>query len=79
MFYASVQILVPGTTTTALLQQLLPDTGYNVGVVALYSDGEGPSISAPGKTCKNQGQYVQRPSLKLKNNLKTLCIMLCRV
>uniref|UniRef100_A0A665VYD1 Collagen, type XII, alpha 1a n=1 Tax=Echeneis naucrates TaxID=173247 RepID=A0A665VYD1_ECHNA len=43
-------VVVPGTTTTALLQQLLPDTEYNVGVVALYSDGEGPSISDAGKT-----------------------------
>uniref|UniRef100_A0A8D0AFB1 Collagen type XII alpha 1 chain n=1 Tax=Sander lucioperca TaxID=283035 RepID=A0A8D0AFB1_SANLU len=49
-------ILVPGTTTTALLQQLLPETDYNVGVVALYSDGEGPTISDNGKTCKNPGQ-----------------------
>uniref|UniRef100_A0A8D0AFH4 Collagen type XII alpha 1 chain n=1 Tax=Sander lucioperca TaxID=283035 RepID=A0A8D0AFH4_SANLU len=40
----SESILVPGTTTTALLQQLLPETDYNVGVVALYSDGEGPTI-----------------------------------
>lgn len=48
----STQIVVPGTTTTALLQQLLPDTDYNVGVVALYSDGEGPAISDAGKTCE---------------------------
>lgn len=46
------QILVPGTTTTAMLQQLLPDTPYNVGVVALYSDGEGPALNKPGKTRK---------------------------
>lgn len=46
-----VQIVVPGTT--ALLEQLLPNTDYNVGVVALYSDGEGPAISDAGKTCKN--------------------------
>ncbi|KAL3968337.1 C-type lectin domain family 4 member A [Sarotherodon galilaeus] len=46
----SESILVPGTTTTALLQQLLPNTDYNVGVVALYSDGEGPAISDAGKT-----------------------------
>ncbi|KAG7244369.1 hypothetical protein INR49_002894 [Caranx melampygus] len=51
----SESILVPGTTTTALLQQLLPDTPYNVGVVALYSDGEGPTISDSGKTCKKLG------------------------
>ncbi|XP_034431804.1 collagen alpha-1(XII) chain isoform X3 [Hippoglossus hippoglossus] len=46
----SESVLVPGTTTTALLQQLIPDTDYNVGVVALYSDGEGPTISDSGKT-----------------------------
>lgn len=46
-----VQIVVQ--ETTALLQQLLPDTDYNVGVVALYSDGEGPAISDAGKTRKN--------------------------
>lgn len=49
----SLQIVVPGTTTTALLQQLLPDTDYNVGVVALYADGEGPTVSDAGKTRKN--------------------------
>uniref|UniRef100_A0A3B3U2H9 Collagen type XII alpha 1 chain n=1 Tax=Poecilia latipinna TaxID=48699 RepID=A0A3B3U2H9_9TELE len=46
----SESILVPGTTTTALLTQLLPNTDYNVGVVALYSDGEGPAVSDDGKT-----------------------------
>uniref|UniRef100_A0A3B4FJG1 Collagen alpha-1(XII) chain-like n=1 Tax=Pundamilia nyererei TaxID=303518 RepID=A0A3B4FJG1_9CICH len=46
----SESILVPGSTTTALLQQLLPNTDYNVGVVALYSDGEGPAIMDAGKT-----------------------------
>lgn len=45
-----VQIVVP--ETTAVLQDLLPDTDYNVGVVALYSDGEGPAINDAGKTCK---------------------------
>lgn len=46
-----VQVVVPGTT--ALLQNLLPDTDYNIGVVALYSDGEGPAINDAGKTRKN--------------------------
>lgn len=58
MFGVSVQIVVPGTTTTAMLQQLLPNTDYNVGVVALYSDGEGPAISDAGKTRKNLGQRL---------------------
>ncbi|XP_024913641.1 collagen alpha-1(XII) chain isoform X1 [Cynoglossus semilaevis] len=47
--------LVPGTTTTALLQQLVPDTEYNVGVVAVYSDGEGPIIAEEGKTLPRGG------------------------
>uniref|UniRef100_A0A3B5LC37 Collagen alpha-1(XII) chain n=1 Tax=Xiphophorus couchianus TaxID=32473 RepID=A0A3B5LC37_9TELE len=51
----SESILVPGTTTTALLTQLLPDTDYNVGVVALYSDGEGPAVSDAGKTLPRGG------------------------
>uniref|UniRef100_A0A672IQ08 Collagen alpha-1(XII) chain n=1 Tax=Salarias fasciatus TaxID=181472 RepID=A0A672IQ08_SALFA len=53
-------ILVPGTTTTALLQQLLPNTDYNVGVVALYSDGEGPAISDDGKTLPRSGPRNMR-------------------
>ncbi|KAM7403882.1 hypothetical protein PAMA_004351 [Pampus argenteus] len=51
----SESVLVPGTTTTALLEQLLPNTDYNVGVVALYSDGEGPSITDLGKTLPRSG------------------------
>ncbi|XP_030574027.1 collagen alpha-1(XII) chain isoform X2 [Archocentrus centrarchus] len=56
----SESILVPGTTTTAMLQQLLPDTDYNVGVVALYSDGEGPAISDAGKTLPRSGPRNMR-------------------
>ncbi|XP_031144447.1 collagen alpha-1(XII) chain isoform X4 [Sander lucioperca] len=56
----SESILVPGTTTTALLQQLLPETDYNVGVVALYSDGEGPTISDNGKTLPRSGPRNMR-------------------
>uniref|UniRef100_A0A671Y8U5 Collagen alpha-1(XII) chain n=1 Tax=Sparus aurata TaxID=8175 RepID=A0A671Y8U5_SPAAU len=56
----SVQVLVPGTTTTALLQQLVPNTDYNVGVVALYSDGEGPAISDAGKTLPRSGPRNMR-------------------
>uniref|UniRef100_A0A665VW12 Collagen, type XII, alpha 1a n=1 Tax=Echeneis naucrates TaxID=173247 RepID=A0A665VW12_ECHNA len=56
----SESVVVPGTTTTALLQQLLPDTEYNVGVVALYSDGEGPSISDAGKTLPRSGPRNMR-------------------
>ncbi|KAJ0062737.1 hypothetical protein NL108_004377, partial [Boleophthalmus pectinirostris] len=48
-------VVVPGTTTTTLLQQLIPDTDYNVGVVALYADGEGPAVSDAGKTLPRSG------------------------
>lgn len=64
LFCVSAQILVPGSTTTALLQQLLPNTDYNVGVVALYSDGEGPAVSDEGKTCKNPGRCVLLAALR---------------
>ncbi|XP_054652752.1 collagen alpha-1(XII) chain isoform X3 [Dunckerocampus dactyliophorus] len=53
-------ILVPGTSTTAFLQQLIPDTDYNVGVVALYRDGEGPTISDNGKTRPRAGPRNMR-------------------
>uniref|UniRef100_A0A3B5B010 Collagen alpha-1(XII) chain n=1 Tax=Stegastes partitus TaxID=144197 RepID=A0A3B5B010_9TELE len=56
----SESVLVPGTTTTAFLQQLLPNTDYNVGVVALYSDGEGPAISNAGKTLPRSGPRNMR-------------------
>ncbi|KAM8917084.1 collagen alpha-1(XII) chain isoform 2-T2 [Spinachia spinachia] len=51
----SESVLIPGTITEAFLKQLVPDTGYNVGVVALYSDGEGPAISDAGKTLPRSG------------------------
>uniref|UniRef100_A0A3Q4AFB8 Collagen alpha-1(XII) chain n=1 Tax=Mola mola TaxID=94237 RepID=A0A3Q4AFB8_MOLML len=51
----SESIVVPGTTTTAMLENLLPNTDYNVGVVALYSDGEGPAITDAGKTLPRSG------------------------
>uniref|UniRef100_A0A672LG59 Collagen alpha-1(XII) chain n=1 Tax=Sinocyclocheilus grahami TaxID=75366 RepID=A0A672LG59_SINGR len=47
---ATTNVLVPGNTNTALLQQLDSDTGYAVSVVALYADGEGSSVSDNGKT-----------------------------
>ncbi|XP_039992554.1 collagen alpha-1(XII) chain isoform X2 [Xiphias gladius] len=56
----SESLVVPGTTTTALLQPLLPDTEYNIGVVALYSDGEGPTITDNGKTIPRSGPRNMR-------------------
>ncbi|XP_018587679.1 collagen alpha-1(XII) chain isoform X1 [Scleropages formosus] len=46
----SESILVPGNTHNALLERLIPDTEYSVNVVALYADGEGPSVVGDGKT-----------------------------
>ncbi|XP_061650641.1 collagen alpha-1(XII) chain isoform X2 [Phyllopteryx taeniolatus] len=53
-------ILVPGTSTTAFLPDLIPDTDYNVAVVALYSDGEGPTIRDNGKTRPRSGPRNMR-------------------
>ncbi|KAK3562956.1 hypothetical protein QTP86_011711 [Hemibagrus guttatus] len=46
----SESVFVPGNTHNALLEQLLPDTEYSVGVVALYADGEGSAVEDNGKT-----------------------------
>ncbi|XP_067222856.1 collagen alpha-1(XII) chain isoform X4 [Chanodichthys erythropterus] len=51
----SESVLVPGNTHTALLQQLESDTPYSVSVVALYSDGEGSSVSDNGRTLPRSG------------------------
>lgn len=50
MFCVCMQIMVPGTSTTAFLPDLIPDTDYNVAVVAVYNDGEGDIITDNGKT-----------------------------
>jgi collagen type XIV alpha len=44
--------MIPGSQNTLLLKPLLPDTEYKVTVTPLYTDREGVSVSAPGKTCK---------------------------
>uniref|UniRef100_A0A673X5J4 Collagen alpha-1(XII) chain n=1 Tax=Salmo trutta TaxID=8032 RepID=A0A673X5J4_SALTR len=56
----SESILVPGTSTTTLLEQLVPDTSYNVGVVAIYTDGEGPPAEDKGKTLPRSGPRNMR-------------------
>ena len=48
----SVQIMVPGSQNNVLLRSLLSDTEYKVTVTPIYGDGEGVSVSAPGKTCE---------------------------
>ncbi|XP_038823365.1 collagen alpha-1(XII) chain-like [Salvelinus namaycush] len=56
----SESVLVPGTSTTILLEQLVPDTSYNVGVVAIYTDGEGPPAEDNGKTLPRSGPRNMR-------------------
>uniref|UniRef100_A0A674DDB2 Collagen alpha-1(XII) chain n=1 Tax=Salmo trutta TaxID=8032 RepID=A0A674DDB2_SALTR len=56
----SDSILVPGTSTTTLLEQLVPDTPYNVGVVAIYANGEGPPAEDKGTTLPRSGPRNMR-------------------
>ncbi|XP_051942784.1 collagen alpha-1(XII) chain isoform X5 [Hippocampus zosterae] len=53
-------VMVPGTSTTAILPNLIPDTDYNVAVIAVYSDGEGDTISDNGKTRPRGGPRNMR-------------------
>ncbi|KAG9268607.1 collagen alpha-1(XII) chain-like isoform X2 [Astyanax mexicanus] len=53
-------VLVPGNTNTALLEQLLSNTDYNVGVVAIYSDGEVAAVKDNGKTLPRSGPRNMR-------------------
>lgn len=48
----SLQVMVPGSQNNLLLKSLLPNTEYKVTVTPIYDDGEGVSVSAPGKTCE---------------------------
>ncbi|XP_056260514.1 collagen alpha-1(XII) chain isoform X3 [Seriola aureovittata] len=41
---------VSESTTTTVLDKLLPDTRYSVTVVPVYAEGDGPSLSDSGKT-----------------------------
>ncbi|XP_066526013.1 collagen alpha-1(XII) chain isoform X1 [Hoplias malabaricus] len=56
----SESVLVPGNTHTALLERLVPDTEYSVGVVALYADGEGAAVNDNGKTLPRGGPRNMR-------------------
>ncbi|CAL8314930.1 unnamed protein product [Merluccius merluccius] len=53
-------LLVPGGTTTGLLDHLLPDTPYSVEVAALYADGDGPGVKGNGKTLPRGGPRNMR-------------------
>ncbi|XP_070400788.1 collagen alpha-1(XII) chain isoform X2 [Nothobranchius furzeri] len=41
---------VSESTTSTVLQKLLPDTRYTVTVVPVYAEGDGPSLTDTGKT-----------------------------
>ncbi|XP_067337696.1 collagen alpha-1(XII) chain isoform X3 [Channa argus] len=41
---------VSESTTTTVLEKLLPDTHYSITVVPVYAEGDGPSLSDTGKT-----------------------------
>ncbi|XP_058469849.1 collagen alpha-1(XII) chain isoform X2 [Solea solea] len=41
---------VSESTTSTVLEKLLPDTRYSVTVVPVYAEGDGPSLSDNGKT-----------------------------
>ncbi|XP_076874166.1 collagen alpha-1(XII) chain isoform X2 [Brachyhypopomus gauderio] len=41
---------VPGNRNNAILQNLFPDTPYNITVQAIYADGKGGSLVGNGKT-----------------------------
>ncbi|XP_070604343.1 collagen alpha-1(XIV) chain isoform X1 [Erythrolamprus reginae] len=43
-------VTVPANRNNLLLQPLVSDTEYKIMVTPIYSDGEGVSLSAPGKT-----------------------------
>ncbi|XP_038582153.1 collagen alpha-1(XII) chain isoform X2 [Micropterus salmoides] len=42
--------VVPGNRNNAMLQNLLPDTPYNITVVAIYAEGPGGSLNGNGRT-----------------------------
>lgn len=42
--------MVPGIRNSAVLQNLFPDTPYNITVEAIYAEGPGGSLNGNGKT-----------------------------
>ena len=45
-----LQTVVPGNRNNAMLQNLLPDTPYNITVEAVYAEGPGGSLNGNGRT-----------------------------
>ncbi|ELR46933.1 Collagen alpha-1(XIV) chain, partial [Bos mutus] len=63
-------IMVPGSQNTLLLKNLLSETEYKVTVTPIYDDGEGVSVSAPGKTLPPSGPQNLRVSEEWYNRLR---------
>ncbi|KAF6098965.1 collagen type XIV alpha 1 chain [Phyllostomus discolor] len=62
--------MVPGSQNNVLLKALLSDTEYKVTVTPIYGDGEGVSVSAPGKTLPPSGPQNLRVSEEWYNSLR---------
>lgn len=45
-----LQTTVPANTNNAVLQNLDPDTPYNIKVTAIYGDGPGGELEGNGRT-----------------------------
>lgn len=45
-----VQTTVPGNRNNVILQNLDPDTPYNIKVTAIYGDGPGGELDGDGRT-----------------------------
>ncbi|XP_047184536.1 collagen alpha-1(XII) chain isoform X3 [Scophthalmus maximus] len=45
-----IVVQVSESTTSTVLEKLLPDTSYSVTVVPVYAEGDGPSLTDSGKT-----------------------------
>ncbi|XP_075271744.1 collagen alpha-1(XIV) chain isoform X5 [Opisthocomus hoazin] len=63
-------VMVPGRQNTLLLQPLLSDTEYKVTITPIYSDGEGVSVSAPGRTLPLSAPRNLRVSDEWYNRLR---------
>ncbi|KAM8785024.1 collagen alpha-1(XIV) chain isoform 1-T1 [Rhynchonycteris naso] len=63
-------IMVPGSQNNLLLKPLLSDTEYKVTVTPIYDDGEGVSVSAPGKTLPPSGPQNLRVTEEWYNRLR---------
>nr|XP_049613656.1 collagen alpha-1(XII) chain isoform X7 [Syngnathus scovelli] len=53
-------VLVPGSVSNAFLDGLIQDTPYRINVIAMYPDGEGPSLKSDGKTLPRAGPRNMR-------------------